>query len=42
MGCFVDDAKTLALGGTVLYDFRKMTITLCQDTCMEGYDSKNI
>ncbi|XP_016312851.1 WSC domain-containing protein 1-like [Sinocyclocheilus anshuiensis] len=38
IGCFLDDAKDRALKGMVFYDFRKMTSTLCQDTCMEsGY-----
>ncbi|XP_030648819.1 WSC domain-containing protein 1 [Chanos chanos] len=38
IGCFIDDGKEPALGGTVLYDFRRMTSTLCQDTCSEsGY-----
>ncbi|XP_026877177.2 WSC domain-containing protein 1 isoform X1 [Electrophorus electricus] len=38
MGCFVNDDKQRALGGTMLYDFRKMTSSLCQDTCSEsGY-----
>ncbi|KAG9263095.1 WSC domain-containing protein 1-like [Astyanax mexicanus] len=39
IGCFInDDKQQRALGGTVLYDFRKMTSSLCQDTCSEsGY-----
>ncbi|KAG9340590.1 hypothetical protein JZ751_021412 [Albula glossodonta] len=38
IGCFLDDAKDRALKGSVFYDFRKMTSTLCQDTCSEsGY-----
>ncbi|XP_060765496.1 sialate:O-sulfotransferase 1 [Neoarius graeffei] len=38
IGCFVNDDKQHALGGTVLYDFRKMTSSLCHDTCSEsGY-----
>uniref|UniRef100_A0A672MYD5 WSC domain containing 1 n=1 Tax=Sinocyclocheilus grahami TaxID=75366 RepID=A0A672MYD5_SINGR len=38
IGCFLDDAKDRALKGMVFYDFRKMTNTLCQDTCTEsGY-----
>ncbi|KAL6472311.1 hypothetical protein MHYP_G00184990 [Metynnis hypsauchen] len=38
IGCFINDDKQRALGGTVLYDFRKMTSSLCQDTCSEsGY-----
>ncbi|KAI5624498.1 WSC domain-containing protein 1-like isoform X1, partial [Silurus asotus] len=38
IGCFINDDKQHALGGTVLYDFRKMTSSLCQDTCFEsGY-----
>ncbi|XP_020320135.1 WSC domain-containing protein 1 [Oncorhynchus kisutch] len=38
MGCFMHDANERALGGTMLYDLRKMTSSLCQDTCSEsGY-----
>ncbi|XP_062870503.1 sialate:O-sulfotransferase 1 [Trichomycterus rosablanca] len=38
IGCFTNDDKQLALGGTVLYDLRKMTSSLCQDTCSQsGY-----
>ncbi|KAM3868647.1 sialate:O-sulfotransferase 1 [Diretmus argenteus] len=38
IGCFLHDANQRALGGTMLYDLRKMTSTLCQDTCSEsGY-----
>ncbi|XP_058853876.1 sialate:O-sulfotransferase 1-like [Acipenser ruthenus] len=38
IGCFLDDSKERALKGTVFYDFRKMTSSLCQDTCSEsGY-----
>uniref|UniRef100_A0A671KLY7 WSC domain-containing protein 1-like n=1 Tax=Sinocyclocheilus anshuiensis TaxID=1608454 RepID=A0A671KLY7_9TELE len=38
IGCFLDDAKDRTLKGMVFYDFRKMTSTLCQDTCTEsGY-----
>uniref|UniRef100_A0A667XEP3 WSC domain containing 1 n=1 Tax=Myripristis murdjan TaxID=586833 RepID=A0A667XEP3_9TELE len=38
IGCFVHDANERALGGTMLYDLRKMTSSLCQDTCSEsGY-----
>ncbi|KAJ7996086.1 hypothetical protein DPEC_G00233430 [Dallia pectoralis] len=38
IGCFLHDANERALGGTVLYDQRKMTSSLCQDTCSEsGY-----
>ncbi|XP_062408873.1 sialate:O-sulfotransferase 1 [Sardina pilchardus] len=38
IGCFLDDAKDRALKGTVFYDFRRMTSSLCQDTCSEsGY-----
>ncbi|KAM9728541.1 sialate:O-sulfotransferase 1-like [Menidia menidia] len=38
MGCFLHNATDRALGGTVLYDLRKMTSSLCQDTCSEsGY-----
>ncbi|MGH0179191.1 UNVERIFIED_CONTAM: hypothetical protein FKN15_001116 [Acipenser sinensis] len=35
IGCFLDDSKERALKGTVFYDFRKMTSSLCQDTCSE-------
>lgn len=38
MGCFLHNASDQALGGTMLYDLRKMTSALCQDTCSEsGY-----
>ncbi|XP_017293301.1 WSC domain-containing protein 1 isoform X2 [Kryptolebias marmoratus] len=38
IGCFLHNTSERALGGTVLYDLRKMTSTLCQDTCSEsGY-----
>ncbi|KAJ8355418.1 hypothetical protein SKAU_G00182120 [Synaphobranchus kaupii] len=38
MGCFLDDSKDRALKGSVFYDFRKMTSSMCQDTCSEsGY-----
>ncbi|XP_053703301.1 WSC domain-containing protein 1 [Synchiropus splendidus] len=38
MGCFLHNASDRALGGTMLYDLRKMTSSLCQDTCSEsGY-----
>lgn len=37
IGCFLDDAKDRTLKGNVFYDFRKMTSTLCQDTCTERY-----
>ncbi|XP_041865024.1 WSC domain-containing protein 1 [Melanotaenia boesemani] len=38
MGCFMHNASDGALGGTMLYDLRKMTSSLCQDTCSEsGY-----
>ncbi|XP_029029847.1 WSC domain-containing protein 1 [Betta splendens] len=38
VGCFLHNASDQALGGTVLYDLRKMTSALCQDTCSEsGY-----
>ncbi|XP_069040277.1 sialate:O-sulfotransferase 1 [Lepisosteus oculatus] len=38
VGCFLDDSKERALKGTVFYDFRKMTSTMCQDACSEsGY-----
>ncbi|XP_067289512.1 sialate:O-sulfotransferase 1 isoform X2 [Pseudorasbora parva] len=36
IGCFINNETEHALGGTVLYDFRKMTSTLCQDTCSES------
>ncbi|CAL8266938.1 unnamed protein product [Merluccius merluccius] len=38
VGCFLHEAGDQALGGTILYDLRKMTSSLCQDTCSEsGY-----
>ncbi|XP_028323131.1 WSC domain-containing protein 1 [Gouania willdenowi] len=38
IGCFLHNASDRALGGTILYDLRKMTSSLCQDTCSEsGY-----
>ncbi|XP_076017462.1 sialate:O-sulfotransferase 1-like [Genypterus blacodes] len=38
MGCFLHNTSERALGGTMLYDLRKMTSSLCQDTCSEsGY-----
>ncbi|XP_037323792.2 sialate:O-sulfotransferase 1 [Pungitius pungitius] len=38
MGCYLHNGSDRALGGTVLYDLRKMTSSLCQDTCSEsGY-----
>uniref|UniRef100_A0A3P9LR75 WSC domain containing 1b n=1 Tax=Oryzias latipes TaxID=8090 RepID=A0A3P9LR75_ORYLA len=38
MGCFLHNGSDRALGGTMLYDMRKMTSALCQDTCSEsGY-----
>uniref|UniRef100_A0A1A8IHI9 WSC domain containing 1 n=1 Tax=Nothobranchius kuhntae TaxID=321403 RepID=A0A1A8IHI9_NOTKU len=38
IGCFLHNSSERALGGTMLYDLRKMTSTLCQDTCSEsGY-----
>ncbi|XP_075876047.1 sialate:O-sulfotransferase 1 isoform X1 [Nelusetta ayraudi] len=38
VGCFLHNASDRALGGTMLYDLRKMTSSLCQDTCSEsGY-----
>ncbi|XP_040038338.1 sialate:O-sulfotransferase 1 [Gasterosteus aculeatus] len=38
MGCYLHNASDRALGGTMLYDLRKMTSSLCQDTCSEsGY-----
>ncbi|KAK2828876.1 hypothetical protein Q5P01_019910 [Channa striata] len=38
IGCFLHNATDRALGGTMLYDLRKMTSSLCQDTCSEsGY-----
>ncbi|XP_056322881.1 sialate:O-sulfotransferase 1 [Danio aesculapii] len=36
IGCFINNETEHALGGTVLYDFRKMTSALCQDTCSES------
>ncbi|TRY81811.1 hypothetical protein DNTS_001889 [Danionella cerebrum] len=43
IGCFMDDAKDRALRGMVFYDFRKMTSTLCLDTCTEnGYQFAGI
>uniref|UniRef100_A0A8C2ZLW3 WSC domain containing 1 n=1 Tax=Cyclopterus lumpus TaxID=8103 RepID=A0A8C2ZLW3_CYCLU len=36
MGCFLHNASGRALGGTMLYDLRKMTSSLCQDTCSES------
>lgn len=40
IGCFTDDARDRTLKGMVFYDFRKMTSTLCQDTCTERYLNK--
>uniref|UniRef100_A0A8C8H8D4 WSC domain-containing protein n=1 Tax=Oncorhynchus tshawytscha TaxID=74940 RepID=A0A8C8H8D4_ONCTS len=38
MGCFLDNSKERALRGSVSTDFRKMTSTMCQDTCSaSGY-----
>ncbi|XP_077361797.1 sialate:O-sulfotransferase 1-like isoform X1 [Festucalex cinctus] len=38
IGCFVHNTSERALGGIMLYDLRKMTSSLCQDTCSEsGY-----
>ncbi|KAJ7990639.1 hypothetical protein DPEC_G00302480 [Dallia pectoralis] len=38
IGCFLDSSKERALKGSVSYDFRKMTSTMCQETCSEsGY-----
>ncbi|KAM6907735.1 sialate:O-sulfotransferase 1 [Xenentodon cancila] len=38
IGCFLHNVSDRALGGTMLYDTRKMTSSLCQDTCSEsGY-----
>ncbi|XP_061819147.1 sialate:O-sulfotransferase 1-like [Nerophis lumbriciformis] len=38
IGCFLHSASKRALGGILLYDLRKMTSSLCQDTCSEsGY-----
>ncbi|KAL0973345.1 hypothetical protein UPYG_G00202260 [Umbra pygmaea] len=38
IGCFLDSSKERSLKGSVSYDFRKMTSTMCQDTCSEsGY-----
>ncbi|XP_059401288.1 sialate:O-sulfotransferase 1-like [Carassius carassius] len=36
VGCFINNETEHALRGTVLYDFRKMTSALCQDTCSES------
>ncbi|XP_026129753.1 WSC domain-containing protein 1-like [Carassius auratus] len=36
VGCFINNETEHALGGTILYDFRKMTSALCQDTCSES------
>ncbi|XP_051542437.1 WSC domain-containing protein 1-like [Myxocyprinus asiaticus] len=36
IGCFINNETEHALGGTILYDFRKMTSALCQDTCSES------
>ncbi|XP_057676705.1 sialate:O-sulfotransferase 1 [Corythoichthys intestinalis] len=36
MGCFLHNASERALGGVMLYDLRKMTSALCQDTCSES------
>uniref|UniRef100_A0A673KZ73 WSC domain-containing protein 1-like n=1 Tax=Sinocyclocheilus rhinocerous TaxID=307959 RepID=A0A673KZ73_9TELE len=36
VGCFINNETEHALSGTVLYDFRKMTSALCQDTCSES------
>ncbi|XP_010770543.1 WSC domain-containing protein 1 isoform X2 [Notothenia coriiceps] len=36
IGCFLHNASDRALGGTMLYDLRKMTSSLCQDTCSES------
>ncbi|XP_016403069.1 WSC domain-containing protein 1-like, partial [Sinocyclocheilus rhinocerous] len=35
IGCFINNETEHALGGTILYDFRKMTSAMCQDTCSE-------
>uniref|UniRef100_A0A3Q2XPW4 WSC domain containing 1 n=1 Tax=Hippocampus comes TaxID=109280 RepID=A0A3Q2XPW4_HIPCM len=38
IGCFLHNISERALGGIMLYDLRKMTSSLCQDTCSEsGY-----
>ncbi|XP_078082066.1 WSC domain containing 1a [Mustelus asterias] len=38
IGCFRDESKEKALKGAVFYDFRKMTVSQCQDSCAErGY-----
>ncbi|XP_007894880.2 WSC domain-containing protein 1 [Callorhinchus milii] len=38
IGCFRDDSKERALKGAVFYDFHKMTVSQCQDSCAEsGY-----
>uniref|UniRef100_A0A672P4G8 WSC domain containing 1 n=1 Tax=Sinocyclocheilus grahami TaxID=75366 RepID=A0A672P4G8_SINGR len=36
VGCFINNETEHALSGTILYDFRKMTSALCQDTCSES------
>ncbi|XP_032902122.1 WSC domain-containing protein 1 [Amblyraja radiata] len=35
IGCFRDESKEKALKGMVFYDFRKMTVSQCQDSCAE-------
>ncbi|XP_037125775.1 WSC domain-containing protein 1 [Syngnathus acus] len=38
IGCFSHNTSERALGGILLYDLRKMTSSLCHDTCSEsGY-----
>ncbi|XP_043910200.1 WSC domain-containing protein 1 [Protopterus annectens] len=38
IGCFKDDAKERELKGSVFYDFRKMSLPFCLDSCTErGY-----
>uniref|UniRef100_A0A8C9SB58 WSC domain containing 1b n=1 Tax=Scleropages formosus TaxID=113540 RepID=A0A8C9SB58_SCLFO len=36
IGCFLDDPRVPALDGTVFYDFRKMSSSLCLETCSES------
>ncbi|XP_077167195.1 sialate:O-sulfotransferase 1 isoform X2 [Paroedura picta] len=35
IGCFGDDARERTLKGAVFYDFRKMTVSHCQEACAE-------
>ncbi|KAA0704179.1 WSC domain-containing protein 1 [Triplophysa tibetana] len=36
IGCFINNVTEHALGGIILYDFRKMTSALCHNTCSES------